>query len=154
MARAPTHPLRLTALDVRDLEIVSAAVQDAVVRMDAVALDPGKRRLRLAGNRFCWERAHAGGAAQRAPFALSLDSVVSVRSRGLARERADAVAALLAVRFEPDRDPPGGAVTLHFAGGGAIEAQVECLDVALVDLGPSRPARAQPDHGVSAPEDG
>ena len=55
-----------------------------------------------------------------------------MQARRLRRNARDAVVELLALSFEPG-DAPGGTVTLSFAGGGDLRAQVECIDAILAD---------------------
>ncbi len=43
------------------------------------------------------------------------------------------VAELLALTYEED-NPPGGYITLYFAGGGAVRLEVECIEAELHDL--------------------
>jgi len=71
--------------------------------------------------------------------------VLSVKSRNLRREPADAVVELLAVAFEAS-EPPGGVVRLAFAGGGDVELTVECVDAALADLSAPWPTPSTPAH--------
>ncbi len=52
---------------------------------------------------------------------------------------------LLAVGFEAGATPAGH-VLLHFAGGGAIRLDVECIEGELRDLGPTWQTRHRPDH--------
>jgi hypothetical protein len=47
--------LRLLALDQEDLAIVSAHLQDAVVRVGDIAYLPKERRFALLARRFDWE---------------------------------------------------------------------------------------------------
>ncbi|HEX5006651.1 MAG TPA: DUF2948 family protein, partial [Hyphomonadaceae bacterium] len=62
----------------------------------------------------------------------------------------DAVHDLLDIRFDPAAEPPGGTVTLVFAGKTQIELNVECIDVTLMDTGTAWPTPRKPDHGKKA----
>lgn len=136
-------PLRLLAQDAEDIQIISAALQDAVARVGDIAYEPKARRLTIALNRFLWER--DGGARHRVRSALQLGSVLSVKSRRLKREPVDAVVELLAVDFKPG-DAPGGQVLLSFAGGADLVAEVECLDAVLADISAPWPTPRSPRH--------
>lgn len=136
-------PLKLKAEDSADLEVISAAVQDGVVKVGDIHFAAPQRRFAMALNRFRWE----SGRAERIRAALAFEDVLKVQSHRLRPEPADAVAAILAVRFLPDPEPPGGRVDIAFSGGGAIRLIVEALDVSLSDFGASWPARAKPSHG-------
>ena len=49
----------------------------------------------------------------------------------IARDKPDAILELLALTFEPSQEPPGGVVSLIFAGGAAISLDVECVEARL-----------------------
>jgi hypothetical protein len=136
-----TPPLRLLAQDEADLAIISAALQDAVAKVGDIAFEPKARRLTIAFNRFRWE----AGERQRVRSALQLGGVLKVQARKLRRERPDAVVELLALTFEA-AEPPGGALTFSFAGGGDLRAEVECIDAVLADLSQPWPTPRAPAH--------
>ncbi len=141
--------LRLIALDPEDLAVLSAHVQDAVLKVGDISWMAGENRLVLAMNRFVWEAA-AGGRGrgrsyQRRRAALHFERVLSVRSTGIDREADQVVLELLAISFEP-RESPSGDVVLHFAGGATIRLAVECLEAQLADLGPAWSTPHAPRH--------
>lgn len=146
-ARAAVEPLRLLAEDADDLQIISAALQDAVLRPVDIVWEPAARRVTLALSRFCWE---CGGT--RVMSAMQFGDVLAVKSRRLPRGPEQALE-LLAIDFAPG-EPPGGAVMLMFAGGGDLRIDVECLDAVLTDLSDRWPAGAAPVHPVEEPETG
>lgn len=138
-AAASVEPLRLLAEDADDLHIISAALQDAILRPVDIVWERSARRVTLALSRFCWE---CGGTRVRS--AMQFGDVISVKSRRLPRGPEHALE-LLAMDFEPG-EPPGGCVTLMFAGGGDLRIEVECLDAVLTDLSERWPARVAPTH--------
>ncbi len=139
--------LRLLAEDAEDVQVISAALQDAVAKVGDIQYEPAARRLTIALNRFRWER-EGGPGAQRIRSALQIGSVLGVRARRLKREPKDAIVELLALEFTAG-EPPGGALMLRFAGDADIEVQVECLDAVLADLSQPWPARNAPQHGLT-----
>ena len=138
-ARAPVEPLRLLAEDADDLHIISAALQDAILRPVDIVWEPSSRRVTLKLSRFCWE---CGGA--RVMAAMQFGDVITVKSRRLPRLPESALE-LLAMEFAPG-EAPGGRVILMFAGGGDLRIDVECLDAILTDLSERWPARLAPTH--------
>lgn len=136
------RPLRLAAEDADDLQIMSAALQDAVVKVGDISFDARARRLTLTVNRYRWEER----IPQRVRSALSLESVLGVRSRRVRFDEPDRVASILAVEFEPDDEPPSGSIQIRLSGGGDISAVVECVDALLLDVSPPWPASAKPRH--------
>lgn len=137
--------LRLLAEDISDLEIVSAASQDAILQVSDAVWLPAARRFTLKVQRFVWEAESDNGKGERVWAALSFEGVLSVRSQKVAQSRRDAFASLLSISFAAG-EAPSGLVTLNLADGGAIALEVECLDVVLADLGLPREAVARPEH--------
>lgn len=136
-----TPPLRLLAQDAADLEIISAAVQDAVAKIGDITFEPKARRLTVTFNRYRWES--GGGARVRA--ALQLGGVLEFKTRNISRVRPDAVIEMLAVTFEPG-EAPGGAILIQCAGDGDLRAEVECIEAVLADLSPAWPTPRTPAH--------
>jgi hypothetical protein len=147
--------LKLVALDKDDIEIVSAHVQDALVKVADILWQPREHRFVVALNRFDWmNAADARGAKnpddaapdyRRCRTALRFERVNACKCRDLDPLDRNAVLNLLAVEFA-ERDPPAGTVTLTFSGGAAIRLEVECLEAELVDLGEVFSAVLCPDH--------
>ena len=55
--------IRLIALDEEDLAVLSAHVQDAVLKVGDIVYLPKERRFAVAMNRFIWEKADDGSGA-------------------------------------------------------------------------------------------
>ena len=141
-----TSPLRLMAEDTGDLDIIGAAVQDALVRVGEINFDRKARRFTVMINRFRWEAAGEKGPYERVRAALSFDGVLGVKSRRVRQDTDEALASLLSLGFIPEEEPPGGVVRLLLAGGGEIAIDVECLDAVLIDTGPTWTTPRRPDH--------
>lgn len=135
--------LKLLALDNEDLEVISAATQDAVVRVPDMGFAKTDHRFALLMNRFAWEE--AGKTRQRKRAALHFDRVNDVKVAGIDTNAQEGVLELLAVRFN-ESDAPAGTVELDFAGGGTVRLTVECLEARLQDLGAAWAAKATPAH--------
>lgn len=140
---AEGSPLQLLAVDPEDLSVLSAALQDAVAKVGDISYEAKARRLTVAFNRFRWET----GGRERVRSALQIGGVLAVKTRKIRRERRDAVVELLALSFEPG-EAPGGVLTLTFAGGGDLKAEVECVDAVLADLSAPWPTPRTPRHEV------
>ena len=146
-------PLKLIALDRDDLEVISAHLQDAVVKIGEILWRPAEHRVVIALNRFDWAAARDTSPAwQRRRTALRFDRVMSCKCRDLDCGAKEQVLNLLAVEFS-GTDAPGGVVTLLFSGGGALRLDVECLEVEAVDLGPVWTTAKCPAHSVDTISD-
>ena len=139
---AKTAPLRLLAQDAEDLEVISAAMQDAIAKVGDIAYEAKARRLTIGFNRYRWE----AGGGQRVRSGLQLGGVLNVQARKIRRGARDAVLEVLAVTFEPG-DSPGGMVTISCSGGGDLRASVECVDAVLADISEPWPTPREPAHG-------
>jgi hypothetical protein len=140
--------LRLVALDQEDLAIISAHLQDAIVRVGDIAYLSKEKRFAIVGRRFDWE-AGPKDAPRRRLTGLHFERVTAVRVRGIDPSKQDAILELLAITFE-ERDAPSGTATLFFADGGAIQIDVECIELQMKDLGPVWEAESRPAHQIDA----
>lgn len=137
--------LKLLALDSEDLEIVSAHIQDAVVRVGDMGLSKSDKRFVMLMNRYVWEASDSRGRGQRKRAGIHFDFVNNAKAEGIDLKSKDGVLELLAVTFQMG-DEPAGEVLLTFAGGGTVRLEVECLEARLRDLGGIWAAKAQPRH--------
>ena len=144
MSDDAADPLKLIALDADDLAIVSAHLQDAVLKAADIVYLPAEKRFALALRRFDWEGAQHGQRRRRLT-ALHFDRVLAARSARLDKNASDTVLNLLAITFEQGEEPAGD-VTLHFSEGTAIRLSVECVEAQMKDLGPVWEAVATPGH--------
>ena len=140
----PCRPLRLLAIDTDDLQIISAALQDAIAHVGDIRYEPKARTLTIMFNRFRWEGCD-GPCGERVVAALQFGDVTRVRQRGLSSEDPGALVSCLALGFEPG-EAPGGQVLMRFSHGGDLAAEVECIDAVLADVSEAWPATRAPDH--------
>lgn len=143
--------MRLRAVDVEDLKIISALMQDAIIPMGEIAWLPDDKLFVLMASRFLWEGARADGGPtpddggetpERVQCALRFHGVESVRRRGIDLTRRDQFLSLLSMEFGE------GAILLHLSGGADIRLEGTGLECRLEDRGLSWPASRRPDHGI------
>jgi Protein of unknown function (DUF2948) len=157
-----TDELKLVALDKDDIEVISAHLQDSLVKIADILWRPSEHRFVIALNRFDWMSAAEianqvsgkvpGTTAltvkpdyRRCRTALRFERVLACKCRNLDQTAKDARLNLLAVEFA-ETDSPAGIVSLIFSGGGVIRLDVECLEAELADLGEVSAAAICPDH--------
>lgn len=142
--------LKLIALDAEDLGILSAHLQDAVLKVEEMTYQPRDHRFAAVVNRYDWTAVSAKGRRkprqQRARTALRFERVTGARLLGIDPKAKERVLVLLAIQFEAGASP-AGVVTLVFSGGAAVRLEVECIEAELRDLGAVWKARSRPDHG-------
>ncbi|WP_018700483.1 DUF2948 family protein [Amorphus coralli] len=141
--------LKLAAFDSDDLAVVSAHVQDAVLNVGALRWRAADNRFVVVLNRFVWEKASSGRRKrdERHRAVLDFAHVTAARAQNLRRDAPDAVLSLLAVTFD-EGEAPAGRITLHFSGGGAMQLDVDCIEVTLTDLGAAWAAQGRPEHDL------
>lgn len=142
---ASDDQLRLVAFDAEDLSVLSAHLQDAVVKVGDLAYVPERNRFALVARRFDWTCCDRD--LRRCLSGLSFERVLRARTRGLDLADADKVLSLLAVHFT-EGEAPSGTATLVFAGGAEIELELECLEARMRDLGPAWSAKSRPAHDL------
>jgi hypothetical protein len=127
--------LRLYAADADDLAVISALMQDAAVVARDIGYDGKARRLVILANRFRWENR----SRTRVRTAIRLEGVSRLERRRWP-DVPGTVLDLLALRIE------NGRLGIDFAGGPALRAEAECVDVEMHDLSEPWPTRAVPRH--------
>jgi hypothetical protein len=147
--------LKLVALDRDDIEVVSAHVQDALVRVADVFWHPREHRFVMAVNRFDWINAVEAKPNDKTDYrrcrtAVRFERVLSCKCRNLNPSDGEARLNLLAIEFT-ETDAPAGFITLTFSGGAVIRLDVECLEAELADLGEVSTAAICPDHFAGGP---
>jgi hypothetical protein len=123
--------LRLVAVDQQDLEIFSANLQDAVVRVGDMAFLPGSKQFAFLAARFDWVRA-AEGYLERCRAAVHFDRVLKVSASGFSQRDKARLLNLLSIGFR-ETAAPAGEIDLIFSGGAALRLYVECLEARLRD---------------------
>jgi hypothetical protein len=134
--------LRLSALDIEDLAVISTHMQDAVLLAGDMSYDRRRKQFVLLANRFAWDEAQT---PQRRRTGLHFDRVLAVKTLNMGGLEKDEVLSLLSVTFA-EIDAPGGEVLLSFSGGVTVRLIVECLECQMADLGPAWGARSMPQH--------
>lgn len=145
--RDGSESLRLIAMDAEDLAVVSANLQDAIVRVGDMAYLPTTRRFAMVAARFDWCASVESGKTERARTGLHFECVTRAAHTGFDCRAPETVLNILTIVFELT-DAPAGVVTITFSGGAAVRLDVECLEAQLHDMGERWAARAAPAHPV------
>jgi hypothetical protein len=141
--------LKLIALDEQDLNVISAYIQDAVIKVGDLKFMRREKRFVLPMNRFAWEtqRGLLPARPQRRNSVLHFDRVTGAQATGNVIGKPADILELLAIRFHV-AEVPAGTVELVFAGGGGVRLDVECIEARLADLGGAWEASSRPKHRV------
>lgn len=142
--------LKLIALDNEDLTVISAAMQDAIFKVEGLEFDQNSGQFLLAANRFVWEgkgeeRSHNH---ERRRVNIAFKRIRSVKSRGINLKDNAIVLSLLAIQFRVHDTGPEGEIELVLSTGAGILLDVECIEVQLTDTGAAWEAKSKPHHSV------
>lgn len=138
--------LKLAALDEDDLTVISACMQDAVVKTGEISFKPKAKQLVLTVNRFAWEKqGNKLSVPERRRAVLHFNRVLSVKASGVDKTMPEEVLSILAIR-PVDGKPE--ALDILFAGDATLRLEVECIEVQLADLGSAWAAKGRPRHGA------
>lgn len=141
--------LKLVALDEEDLQVLSAHLQDAVLKVSDLQYLAKDKRFVLTVNRFVWEEAKPKlfrkPAYQRRRTALHFNRVTVAKATSIDRQKPDEILSLLAIRFIAG-ETPAGTIELTFSANAALRLDVECIEAQLTDLGPAWEASSVPRH--------
>jgi hypothetical protein len=151
--------LKLIALDAEDLAVLSAHLQDAVLRVGDIAYLKGQKRFAAIANRFDWGQA-SGKISKKKAFTrrragLRFERVLDAKVTRINLRAKDIVLSLLSIDYKPANgaEGPEGHITLNFSGGGAIRLEVECIEAELSDLGAAWTTRRKPQHAGVEPDE-
>lgn len=139
--------LKLIALDGEDLGVLSAHLQDAVLRVADLAYIKAERRFAMIVNRFDWTSSDKTDDDKftRLRAALRFEKILSAQVTGLNLKDSSKVLSLMAITFEAT-EYPAGVIRLVFSGDAAIRLEVECIEAELRDLGAQWATKTKPNH--------
>jgi len=139
LVEADTRML-LMAQEAGEVPLISALVQDAIVRRADIAYDRRARRLVLLLDRYRWE----ANDRTRVRSALRIESATRVQRRGWTEGSPNdpGIGVLDLLAFTLDDD----VLTIVFAAGATLRVAVECVDVILEDVSPPWSTGHEPDH--------
>ena len=146
--------LKLISLDEEDLTIVSAHVQDALVRADEIEYVPNRKQLILPIRRFVWE---APGARrmlfpnkERRAAVLHFNHVQALKVRGFRQGAPEALSLLTIEYAQNSENDPAGEIVLHFAERKAMALKVDAIEAQLTDTGGRWAASSRPKHPATS----
>jgi Protein of unknown function (DUF2948) len=141
--------LKLLATNAEELGIVSAALEGTITTPGEMSFLRQKRVFTVMGSRFMWEeddsKIAGSGNGLRIRSGILFSDVRNVRSIGVSQEFQREALELLSISYA-EKDPPAAELHLQFAGGGVVQLDVECINVALTDTGEGWPTSHKPLH--------
>lgn len=144
--------LRLRAVDVDDLSVMAACLQDALIPLKEMVFVKDENRFMAAFTRFrreCLADPETCQGLMQIHSALVFDDVEAVRYRGLDPAFGSVRHELLTMIAEPD-ETGAETVTLLFAGDAAIQLSVGAIRARLDDFGEPWKANCAPAHAFES----
>ena len=142
-----TNNLKLIAKTEEDLRVISAHLQDSIVKTSDIASLAKNRIFLMQLNRFMWEDVEKGvfRKNKRVRTVLKFENVLKVTSKNINQNKKDRFLDFLAVETNqmPDKNYE---MNLIFSGDNVIKIIVEAIEVTLDDQGNSWESKSKPKH--------
>ena len=139
--------LKLLATSDKDLRVIAAHLQDAIVSTTDIANLKKNRIFLIQLNRFMWEDLEKGvfRKNKRIRTVLKFDNVISVLSKNINTKNDKNFLDFLTIASSllPDKSYE---IRLIFSGDAVIKINAEVIDVTLDDQGSPRESKTAPKH--------
>ena len=144
--------LRLRAVSIEDVEVLSTLLQDAIIPGEDMTFDRPGRQFVMVANRFCWDRPAVAGVTtdsgapvyERQLCGVQVHGIDQVRTAGMPTARRGALFNLLAISATTTAD--GANVEMLFSGGVSLRLDADSLLILAEDLEEGRPTPNLPSH--------
>ena len=141
--------LKLNAISVEDLRVISAHLQDSIVKTNDIANLKKNRIFLMQLNRFMWEDIEKGvfRKNKRIRTVLKFENVIKVFSKNINQLKKDKFLDFLTIETiqMPDNNYE---MKIVFAGDAIIKVISEVIEVTLDDQGAAWDTKNMPKHKV------
>ena len=139
--------LKLIAKTEEDLKVLSAHLQDSIVKTSGIAMLEKNRIFLMQLNRFMWEDVEKGvfRKNKRIRTILKFENVIKVTSKNVNQKKNDRFLDFLAIETSkmPDKNYE---MNLIFSGDIVIKLVAEAIEVTLDDQGSPWESKNKPKH--------
>ena len=141
--------LKLIAKTEDDLRVISAHLQDSIVKTSDIANLKKNKIFLMQLNRFMWEDVEKGvfRKNKRIRTILKFDNVLEVSSRNISQNNKDKFLDFLAIESNQVSDN-NYEMNLIFSGDAVIKVVAEVIEVTLDDQGEPWDTKNKPKHKV------
>ena len=139
--------LKLLATSDKDLRVIAAHLQDAIVSLKDIANLKKNRIFLIQLNRFMWEDVEKGvfRKNKRIRTILKVENVISVLSKRINKKKEKNFLDFLTIESNLLADK-SYEIQLIFSGDAVIKIKTEVIDVTLDDQGYPWESKTQPKH--------
>jgi hypothetical protein len=145
--KVKTQNLRLIAKTDEDVRVISAHLQDSIVKTSDIASLKRNKIFLIQLNRFMWEDVEKGvfRKNKRIRTVLKFENILEVTAKNIDQKKGDRFLDFLAIETEkmPDKNYE---MKLIFAGDVVIKLVTEAIDVTLDDQGSPWESKNKPKH--------
>ena len=145
--KVKTQNLRLIAKTDEDVRVISAHLQDSIVKTSDIASLRRNKIFLIQLNRFMWEDVEKGvfRKNKRIRTVLKFENILEVTAKNIDQKKGDRFLDFLAIETEkmPDKNYE---MKLIFAGDVVIKLVTEAIDVTLDDQGSPWESKNKPKH--------
>ena len=139
--------LKLNAISVEDLRVISAHLQDSIVSTSNIANLKKNKILLIQLNRFMWEDVEKGvfRKNKRIRTILKFENVLGVNSKNINQKNKDQFLDFLAIECQQTFDKHYE-MKLIFSGDSIVRVLAEVIEVTLDDQGEPWDTKNKPKH--------
>ena len=139
--------LKLIARTIEDLRVISAHLQDSIVKTSDIANLKKNRIFLMQLNRFMWEDVEKGvfRKNKRIRTVLKFENILKVASKNVDQNKNDRFLDFLAIETikMPDKNYE---MNLIFSGDAVLKLVAEAIEVTLDDQGSPWESKNKPEH--------
>tara|TARA_B110000114_G_scaffold79811_1_gene84391 strand:- start:43 stop:486 length:444 start_codon:yes stop_codon:yes gene_type:complete len=139
--------LKLLATSDKDLRVIAAYLQDAIISLKDIANLKKNRIFLIQLNRFMWEDVERGvfRKNKRIRTVLKFDNIITVLSKNINTKKNKTFLDFLTIECKllPDKNYE---IKLIFSGDAMIKIKTEVIDVTLDDQGNPWESKTEPRH--------
>tara|TARA_Y100001958_G_scaffold150613_1_gene134600 strand:+ start:602 stop:1078 length:477 start_codon:yes stop_codon:yes gene_type:complete len=145
--KVKTQNLKLIAKTAEDIRVISAHLQDSIVKTSDIASLKRNKIFLIQLNRFMWEDVEKGvfRKNKRIRTVLKFENILEVTAKNINQRKGDRFLDFLAIETlkMPDKNYE---MKLIFAGDVVIKLVTEAIDVTLDDQGSPWESKNKPKH--------
>ena len=141
--------LKLISKNQEDIKVISAYLQDSIVKVKNIVFLKKNRIFIMILNRFMWEDAEKGffRKSKRIKSAVRFEDVIDVKSYNINQKNKNKSLELLAIKITKNFDD-NYKLKIFFSGGSLITIIVENINAVLNDFGEAWNTKYTPVHKI------
>ena len=147
MSHDKENNLNLIGKNEDDLKVISAYLQDSIVKTKNIVFLEKNRTFIMILNRFMWEDAEKGvfRKNKRIRCAVKFEEIFEVKSKNINQKKTEKPLEFLAIKTSMTNEDFFN-IKIFFSGGGIITLTSEIIEVLMNDLGRSWNVKYFPSH--------